>query len=84
MWSLVVRKCTIGLGWSLWSLGELTNLEEKFEHCLACLEARIDAKMAPSRTDVAAVEGRVTDKVMMKFNDEYKWEMNEEDEHTLW
>ena len=58
-------------------------LEQKVEHGLASLEARNDANMPLSRMDMAAVEGRVTDKVMMKCNDEYKRRMNEEDKHTI-
>ena len=49
----------------------------------ADLDACIDTNMALSGTDMALVESRVTDNVMMKFNDQYNRKMNEEDKHTI-
>ena len=61
----------------------MNNGKEKVEHCFACQEARIDPKMAFSGVDIVAVDGRSTDIVMMKFNEEYKRNRKEEDKHTI-
>ena len=58
------------------------KLETRFACGLACLEARIDSKMAPSESDMALAESRITDRATMKFYVEYKRKMNEEDTHA--
>ena len=58
------------------------NLERKIASGFAGLEARIDAKIAPSGMDIAVAESSETDKVMRKFNEEYQ-RKREEDKHTI-
>ena len=61
----------------------LNDMEHEIEHCWANMQARVDATMAPSRTEMATLEDRVTDRVMMKFNDGNKKKMNDEDTRTI-
>ena len=59
------------------------KLETRVACGLACLEARFGSKRAPSESDMALAESRITDRATMKFNGEYKRKMNEEDKHTI-
>ena len=59
------------------------KLETRVACGLACLEARFGSKRAPSESDMALAESRITDRATMKFYVEYKRKMNEEDKHTI-
>ena len=60
---------------------------ERVHNKVACgfagLEARIDAQLYAFRSGHCCSRKSVMDRVMLKFNEEYKRKMNDEDKHTI-